>query len=62
LPGAIAYYKRLNLESDRTQLFDPWRPDSARTGFNFDLSFNYYPPSYTRPGPLVEVHHLRNCR
>jgi 4-amino-4-deoxy-L-arabinose transferase-like glycosyltransferase len=62
LPGAIGYYKRLNRESDRTQLFDPWRPDSARTGFNFDMSFNYYPPAYTRPGPLVEVHHLRDCR
>jgi dolichyl-phosphate-mannose-protein mannosyltransferase len=62
LPGAIGYYQRLNRESDRTQLFDPWRPDSARPGFNFDMSFNYYPEAFMRPGPLVEVHHLRNCR
>jgi hypothetical protein len=62
LPGAKAYYERLNRESDRTQLFDPWRQDTARPGFNFDMSFNYYPRAHIRPGPLVEVHHLRNCR
>ena len=62
LPGARAYYVRLNRESDRTQLFDPWRPGSSRPGFNFDMSFNYYPRAFTRPGPLVEIHHLRGCR
>jgi hypothetical protein len=61
LPGAIGYYQRLNRESDRTQLFDPWRPDAGRPGFNFDMSFNYYPEAFIRPGPLVEVHHLRGC-
>jgi hypothetical protein len=61
VPGAIGYYKRLNLESDRTRLFDPWRPGQDRPGFNFDMSFNYYPEAHIRPGPLVEVHHLRNC-
>ncbi|MFL5841025.1 MAG: ArnT family glycosyltransferase [Thermoleophilaceae bacterium] len=60
-PGAIGYYQRLNRESDRTQLFDPWRPGVGRPGFNFDMSFNYYPPAFIRPGPLVEVHHLRGC-
>jgi len=62
LPGARAYYVRLNRESDRTQLFDPWRPGSSRPGFNFDMSFNYYPRAFTRPGPLVEINHLRGCR
>jgi hypothetical protein len=61
LPGAIGYYQRLNRESDRTQLFDPWRPDVGRPGFNFDMSFNYYSEAFIRPGPLVEVHHLRGC-
>ena len=62
LPGAIAYYKRLNQESDRTQLFDPWRAGADRPGFNFDMSFDYYPTAFVRPGPLVEVHHLRGCK
>ena len=62
LPGARAYYARLNRESDRTQLFDPWRADAKRPGFNFDMSFDYYPRAFIRPGPLVEIHHLRGCR
>jgi Dolichyl-phosphate-mannose-protein mannosyltransferase len=62
LPGATAYYQRLNRESDRTELFDPWRPGVDRPGFNFDMSFDYYPTAFVRPGPLVEVHHLRGCK
>jgi hypothetical protein len=61
LPGAIGYYERLNRESDRTQLYDPWRSGADRPGFNFDMSFDYYPTAFVRPGPLVEVHHLRDC-
>jgi Dolichyl-phosphate-mannose-protein mannosyltransferase len=61
LPGAIGYYKRLNRESDRTQLFDPWRAGADRPGFNFDMSFDYYPTAFVRPGPFIEIHHLRNC-
>jgi hypothetical protein len=62
LPGAIAYYQRLNRESDRTQLFDPWRPGANQPGFNFDMSFDYYPTAFVRPGPLIEIHHLRGCK
>jgi hypothetical protein len=62
LPGARAYYARLNAESDRTQIFDPYRAGWTRPGFNFDMSFDYYPRAYIRPGPFVEVHHLRGCR
>ena len=62
LPGAIGYYKRLNRESNRTQLFDPWRSGAARPGFNFDMSFDYYPTAFVRPGPLIEIHHLRGCK
>jgi hypothetical protein len=62
LPGAIGYYQRLNRESDRTQLFDPWRAGADRPGFNFDMSFDYYPTAFVRPGPFIEVHHLRGCK
>jgi hypothetical protein len=61
LPGAIGYYQRLNRESDRTQLFDPWRSGADRPGFSFDMSFDYYPTAFVRPGPFIEVHHLRGC-
>ena len=30
--------------------------------FNFDLSFNYYPPEYNRPGPTVQIRRLDDCR
>ena len=30
--------------------------------FNFDLSFNYYPPEYHRPGPTVQICRLDDCR
>jgi len=62
LPGAIGYYQRLNRESDQTRLFDPWRSGADRPGFNFDMSFNYYPTAFVRPGPFIEVHHLRGCK
>ena len=62
LPGAIGYYQRLNRESDRTQLVDPWRSGADRPGFNFDMSFDYYPTAFVRPGPFIEIHHLRNCK
>jgi 4-amino-4-deoxy-L-arabinose transferase-like glycosyltransferase len=62
LPGAIGYYQRLNRESDRTALFDPWRRGADRPGFNFDMSFDYYPTAFVRPGPFIEVHHLRGCK
>ncbi|MEA2493385.1 MAG: hypothetical protein QOJ29_1296, partial [Thermoleophilaceae bacterium] len=25
------------------------------------MSFDYYPTAFVRPGPLIEVHHLRGC-
>jgi hypothetical protein len=61
LAGARAYYARLAAESDRAEIFDPYRPGWKQPGFNFDMSFDYYPRAFIRPGPLVEVHHLRNC-
>ena len=30
--------------------------------FNFDLSFDYLPRAYMRPGPLLEIHRLNGCR
>jgi hypothetical protein len=29
--------------------------------FSFDLSYNYYPGAYERPGPTVRVYRLRDC-
>ena len=61
LPGAEAYYERLGRESKRTQVFSPFAGDEEPAEFNFDKSFNYQPDSYSRPGPIVEIHELRDC-
>ena len=61
LPNARAYYERLDDSSEQTVRFSPYRLDAEPVDFNFDLSFNYLPRAYERPGPVVEVHRLRGC-
>jgi len=61
LRGAQSYYERLAAESARTVVFSPYRADRRPVPFNFDLSFDYLPRAYARPGPLIEVHRLRAC-
>ena len=41
--------------------FSPYDDPDDGVPFNFDLSFNYYPPEYERPGPVVRIHRLRDC-
>ncbi|MBA3420978.1 MAG: glycosyltransferase family 39 protein [Thermoleophilaceae bacterium] len=57
----LAYYRRLGRESDVVFEASPYRPGADPPPFDFDLSFNYYPAVFERPGPLVRVHRLRNC-
>jgi len=61
LPGARAYYARLAREGERRALFSPFGPGAEPVEFNYDLSFNYQPAAYARPGPVVEVYRLRGC-
>jgi hypothetical protein len=61
LPGARAYYARLDRESASVRTWSPFAPDADPVPFSFDLSFNYQPAAYERPGPVVEVHRLRRC-
>lgn len=61
LPGAEAYYERLDHETDRIEVFSPYRPGAASPDFSYDLSFNWYSPSFGRPGPYLELRHLSHC-
>jgi hypothetical protein len=61
-PGARAYYARLDRESKVVKTFSPYDPGAKPVPFNFDLSFNYYPTEYHRPGPVVQIHRLDDCR
>ncbi len=48
---ARAYYARLARESRVVKTFSPYDAGADPVPFSFDLSYNYYPPEYHRPGP-----------
>jgi predicted acetyltransferase len=60
-PGARAYYRRLERESSLLREFSPYDPGADPVPFSFDLSYNYYPPEYERPGPTVRIYRLDRC-
>jgi hypothetical protein len=61
-PDVRAYYDRLERESVVLRHFSPYDKDARPVPFSFDLSFNYYPTAYHRPGPAATIYRLRNCR
>jgi hypothetical protein len=58
---ARAYYARLEREADLVREFSPYKKGADPVPFSFDLSYNYYPRAYERPGPTVRVYRLRDC-
>jgi hypothetical protein len=60
-PAARAYYERLARESWVAAYFSPYKYGYDPVPFNFDLSYNYYPRAYERPGPTVRIYRLHNC-
>ena len=58
--GAIAYYRALASRATRVATFSPVRRGATVPGFNFDLSYNWYPLTYVRPGPRIDVYHLHS--
>ena len=60
-PEARAYYERLDRESRLLREFSPYDPGAGPVPFNFDLSYNYYPAEYHRPGPTVRTYRLDDC-
>lgn len=61
LPGAAAYYARLDAEGERVLSVSPYDRGARPTAFSYDFSFNYYPSAHHRPGPVVEIHRLDDC-
>ena len=59
---ARGYYDRLARESKVVKTFSPYDEDAEPVPFSFDLSYNYYPPEYHRPGPTVQITRLDRCR
>lgn len=60
-PEVKAYYDRLERESTLLRHFSPYKEGADPVPFNFDLSFNYYPSAYERPGPDVRIYRLDDC-
>jgi hypothetical protein len=61
-PAVRAYYRRLDRDAELIRTFSPYDRGAKPVAFNFDLSYNYYPRAYHRPGPVARVYRLRNCR
>jgi hypothetical protein len=61
-PEARAYYERLEREAELLRTFSPYDDGADPVPFNFDLSYNYYPSEYERPGPTVRLYRLDDCR
>ncbi|HWH45755.1 MAG TPA: glycosyltransferase family 39 protein [Thermoleophilaceae bacterium] len=60
--GALAYYERLERESELLTAFSPYEQGGGTPRFHFDLSYNHYPTAFERPGPLVRIYRLDDCR
>jgi hypothetical protein len=62
VPGALAYYDRLERESKLVYSVSPYKKGEDPVPLHFDFSYNYYPTAFERPGPEVKVYRLNNCR
>lgn len=61
-PGAAAYYAELARRGERIASFSPMRSGEQVPRFNFDISYNYFPLGYVRPGPQIDIYRLREGR
>jgi hypothetical protein len=60
--SARAYYRSLNAQSQLLATFSPYRFGAKPVKFNFDLSYNFLPRAYLRPGPLLQLRQLNGCQ
>ena len=56
------YYRRLEREAEHLRRFSPYDEGAEAVPFDFDLSYNYEPAAYHRPGPVADLYRLRGCR
>ena len=62
VPNALRYYGRLERESDRVFHASPFDKGAKPVPLSFDFSYDYYPRAYNRPGPVIDIYRLNNCR
>jgi hypothetical protein len=61
-PTALGYYRRIEREGDLIGHWSPYDRGARPVKFDFDLSYNYYPRAFARPGAEIKLYRLRNCR
>jgi hypothetical protein len=62
LAPALAYYNALKQQSRLLLHVSPYKRGAKPVKFNFDLSYNYYPTAFDRPGPEIWLYRLNNCK
>jgi hypothetical protein len=62
VPDALAYYERLERESEKVFHASPFKPGAEPLPLHYDFSYNHYPDVYERPGGIVDVYALADCR
>ncbi len=62
VPQAIAYYRALARDGEVVFRASPYGAGARPVKFDFDLSFDYYPLAYHRPGPVMTVYRLHGGR
>ncbi|HEX6457983.1 MAG TPA: glycosyltransferase family 39 protein [Thermoleophilaceae bacterium] len=62
LAPALAYYDALKRQSKLLLHVSPYKRGAKPVKFNFDLSYNYYPTAFARPGPEIWIYRLNNCK
>jgi 4-amino-4-deoxy-L-arabinose transferase-like glycosyltransferase len=61
-PEALKYYRALERGGDLVYEASPLRKGRALPRYQVDRSFNFVDSAYARPGPVMKVYRLRNCR
>lgn len=62
LPEALAYYQRLQRESTLIYHLSPFKPGRKPVPLHYDFSYDYYPTAYYRPGGIIDIYRLNNCK
>ena len=62
VPQAIAYYRALARRGEVVFRASPYATGARPVKFDFDMSFDYYPLAYHRPGPVMTVYRLHGGR
>jgi hypothetical protein len=63
VPQAIKFYEALEREATLEYEDSPFgKPgEGPKHPFQYDQSFDYYPLSYERPGPVMRIYRLKDC-